>query len=102
MATATDQQVQQFVNERLRVRAEQLRAILAGMKDDKAAIDDVYAALVQQNPTWTDQRTDGPPYLLTGSDVLAYNAFINAVIPAIENNENWPVVLQGCVRPVGG
>jgi len=100
---ASDQQVQQFVNERVRVRAEQLRAVLLAMKDDKAAIDDVYDALdPPQNATWTDQRSDGPPYLLTPADVLAYNAFITAAIAFIEGHADWAVVQQGCVRPALG
>jgi hypothetical protein len=96
---ATNQQVQQYVNERVRVRAEQIRSLVLAMEDDKAAIDDVYANLTD-SPDWTDERTDGPPYLLTPSDVLAFNAFITDSIAALKNHASYAVVMQGCVRPV--
>ncbi len=97
---ATDQQVQQYVNERIRVRAEQCRALLNAMLDDKAAIDDVYAACAAQSPTWTDSRTDGPPHLLGPNDVLAYNSFITALIPNIRDAGDYASVARACVRPV--
>lgn len=101
MAVASDQQVQQYVNERVRVRSEQIRALRNAITDDIAAIDDVYEALTQQSPTWNDERSDGPPNLLTVSDVLAWNAFINATKTAWDGDGNLPVVLSACVRPVG-
>lgn len=66
MATAaTDVQVQNYSDSRVRPRAEEIRALYLACKDDKAAIDDVYTALTEQSPTWSDNRTDGPPHLLT-------------------------------------
>ena len=97
---ATDAQVQQYVNERVRVRAEQVRTLLNALVDDKAAIDDVYANVSDSESTWTDQRTDAPPYLLTRNDVLAYNTFITALIPHIRDAADYPAVLKACVRPV--
>jgi len=102
MAIATDQQVQAYVDQRIRVRAEQARAFLAALLDDKAAIDDVYAACNQGSPTWTDNRTDGPPHLLAPADVLSYNAFITALIPNIRDAADYPAVAKACVRPVSG
>jgi hypothetical protein len=96
--SATNQQVQQFVNERVRVRAEQIRNLLAAMKDDIASIGDVYAALAT-DPTWTDDRPDGPPFLLSPSDVLGWNAFVSDTITAMDAHGQLPVVLKGCVRP---
>jgi hypothetical protein len=98
---ATDQQVQQYVNERVRVRAEQCRALLNSLLDDKSAIDDVYAACNQGTPTWTDVRIDGPPHLLAPADVLSYNAFITALIPNIRDAADYPTIVRACVRPVG-
>lgn len=105
MARATDQQVQQYVNERVRVRAEQIRALLAALQDDKAAIDDIYAHVSGANDTpatWTDARSDGPPALLGPSDVLAYNSFITALIPNIRDAADYPAVVKACVRPFPG
>lgn len=96
---ATDGQVQQFVDQRLRPRAEQARAILALMTDDKAAIEGVYAALTQQSPTWTDSRTDVPTNV-TGNNVLAFNAFLTDLVAAIANHAQYPEVLKFCVRPL--
>jgi hypothetical protein len=101
VAIATDQQVQQFVNERLRVRAEQVRDLINAIIDDKAAIDDVYAACSQATPTWTDNRTDGPPVLLTPSDVLAYNSYITNLLPHLNEAADYAAVIKACVRPVG-
>lgn len=96
---ATDQQVQQFVNDRVRVRAEQIRALKNSLADDIAAIDDIYAALAS-DPTWTDNRTDGPPHLLTPSDVLGIHSFNVAMLAAINGHNQLPVVLKACSRPV--
>lgn len=102
MAAATDQQVQQFVNERIRVRAEQVRALAIALADDISAIDDVYAALNVGSPTWNDVRDDGPPHLLLPSDVLSFNTFMNDIRTAITGNAQYPIVLKACVRAVGG
>lgn len=109
---ATDQQVQTYVNERIRPRAEQCRALVNSLRDDKAAIDDVYAAVVQAEPTWADNRNDGPPKLLTPQDVLVYNAVISLLLKCVDGtatlqdvsdlHANWPVFMSACVRPVGG
>jgi hypothetical protein len=97
---ATDAQVQTFVNERVRPRAEQVRALLLAMEDDRAAFDDVYAALAQTSPTWADTRADGPPHLLTPADVLAWNTFLYDTIAAMRGNAQLAPVLAACVRPV--
>lgn len=98
---ATNEQVQQYVNSRVRPRCEQFRALYNSCKDDIASIADVYANL-NDNPDWVDARTDGPAHLLTPNDVLAWNAFINAFTALIEgpSASEWPIVIQGCVRPV--
>lgn len=107
---ATDQQVQQYVNERIRPRAEQFRAVVNACRDDKAAINDVYAAVVQADPTWSDDRPDGPPRLLTPQDVLVYNSVITLFLKVIDGtataqditdlSANWSVFQSACVRPV--
>jgi predicted TPR repeat methyltransferase len=107
---ATNEQVQTYVNERFRVRAEQFRAIYLAAKDDKAVMDDVYANVNDGGSTFSDTRTDGPPHLITRTDVLAYNTFLERFIAFIEGtltdlNKNeaagqWPVMQDACVRPV--
>lgn len=111
MAIATDQQVQTYVDQRVRPRCEQLRALALSVDDDKATLDDIYAALTQETPTWSDTRTDAPPHLLLPSDVLAWNTFITGVqklrdgtfADLTEANSfaaQWAVVLAACVRSV--
>lgn len=115
MAEATDAQMQAYANNRVRVRAEALRALRAGFLDDKAAIDDVYTRATGLN-RWTDARTDGPPHLLISGnsaspdDMLNYNAFISlfekfmtgtfaTVNEANSAAAEWTVLQRACVRP---
>lgn len=95
---ATNEQVQAYVNERVRPWSEQLRAVYLQAKDHKAAIDDVYANLTD-NPTWDDAHDGNPPHLLLPSDVLAWNAFVTEFIDLVEGDANYAKVLQACVRP---
>lgn len=96
---ATNAQVQQFVNERIRPRMEQMRALKIALDDDIAAIGDVYANLTN-SPDWTDGRTDAPPHLLTPNDILAINSLMNNVRDAIRDDANYGVGLTACVRAV--
>ncbi len=97
---ATHEQIQRWANERTRVRAEQIRALLLAMEDDRAAFDDIYAALIDPENDWADNRQDGPPNLLSKSDLLGVNAFIDAMKTAMNAHDQMPVVLKACVRPV--
>lgn len=107
---ATNQQVQTYVSNRIRVRAEQFRALVNSFRDDKAAIDDVYAACAQQSPTWTDTEAGGPPKLLTPQDVLVFNAFASLFLACVDGtataqnvadlHANLAVFQAACVRPV--
>lgn len=101
---ATNQQMQTFSDSRMRNRAELIRSLLAALKDDKANIGDEYEHASGANSiaaTWTDNRTDGPAHLAGPNDLLTYNSYITALINNIENAENFTVIMQLCVRPVG-
>lgn len=111
MAEANDAQMQQYADERVRVRAEQIRALYYACKDDKAVIDDVYARAAGANP-WADARTDGPPKLLASADVLNFNAFVTNLIAFVEGtfpdlatansgDDQWAALQDACVRPLG-
>lgn len=97
MAQATDTQVQRYADERLRPRAEQLIRILNALTDDRGAIDAVYDRLVN-GAAWTDARTDGPPALLSGSHLLAYNTFAADLIAFIQAHNSWGVVRSAAVN----
>lgn len=99
---ATDQQVQTFVNERIRLRAEAARSLALAYDDDISAIDDIYNALNIQSPSWSDQRADAPPHLLTPNDILAINSFIHDIRDAMKNHSQYPIILKACVRAVQG
>lgn len=101
MANATNAQVQAFVDNRIRPRCEQIRALRTAIADDIAAIDSVYAALTQATPTWVDTPTGAPPNLLAPADVLSVNTLLNDLKAAIDGNTRYPVALKACVRPVG-
>lgn len=104
MAIATDLQVQNYVDQRIRPISEQIRNLVANMNDIKATIDDVYAALQPaNNPTWTDTRDDGPPHLMSADDVLAINTIITDLLDpttGIAANAQYPIVEKACVNPV--
>lgn len=110
MAIATDQQVQTYANERIRVRAEAFRKLVAQCRDDKLAIEDVFEACAQQSPTWIDNRTDGPPSLLTPQDVLVYNTMLFMFLALVDGtltdqnksefSASWPQFQAACVRSV--
>lgn len=108
MAEATDTQMQVYADQRLRVRAESLRAIVASLRDDKASIDSVYARAAGVT-VWNDARTDGPPKLLASADFTNYNAVITSLLAVIDGtatatdiatiHNNWAVFQSACVRP---
>lgn len=108
---ANNAQVQSYVNERVRPRCEEIRNLYLRCKDDKNTIGDVYDNLQNggdgKDGEWTDQRSDNPPHLMTPSDVLAWNTFIDGFIKLVEGtfsekeaSQNFPVVLKSCVRTI--
>lgn len=94
---ATNAQVQAYVDQRLRPMVELARKLKLMLDDNIAVIDDVYANLTD-NPTWTDNRPDNPPHLLTPNDVLALNTFMNNVRDEIRDNAQLPIVLKACTH----
>lgn len=115
---ATDQQMQRFADERVRVFAERARALRIEAADHKAAIDDVYARAVGSE-RWNDARTDGPPHLLQSGDsaspddMLVFNSFISLLEKFFSGTfadlseansaaDQWAVLQDACVRPVQG
>lgn len=90
MPEATDVQMQSFCDQRIRPFAELWELLVVRAREHKAAIDDAYARAAGTN-AWADARTDGPPHLMQAGnsanpdDVLAFNAFISAVIDLADN-----------------
>lgn len=118
MAEATDTQMQQYANERVRPFAESFRGVLISARDHRSAIDDIYARAVG-SVRWNDNRTDGPPHLLQSGnsaspdDMLNFNTFVSSLLDIIDgvgtdatNAANlraaWAVLVDACVRPVNG
>jgi hypothetical protein len=117
MAVATNEQMQRYADERMRVRSEQFRNLRISAADDRAAIDDIYQRAVS-NSRWNDARTDGVPHLLQSGnnadpdDMLNFNSFLamfekfmagtfESLGEANSAAANWQVVQDACVRPVG-
>lgn len=106
---ATDVQMQVYCDTRLRPRAEQARALVAALRDDKSAIDAVYDRAAN-GAAWADARLDGPPKLLASSDVLVYNAVATLLLKCVDGTAtsqdisdlaaNWSVFQAACVRSV--
>lgn len=99
---ATDAQMQAYADQRIRVRAEQFRALINACRDDKAAIDAIYDRAAN-GAAWTDSRTD-PPKILGSQDALVFNAFISDFLAAVDSgamHNNLAVFQAACVRPVG-
>ncbi len=127
MPEASNQQMQTWGDQRQRVRAEQMRNLLALMLDDKASIDDIYARGAGSN-AWSDARSDGPPHLLQSGnsanpdDMLNYNAFLSSMKWLLTGagagdvahaggtaaqfqadvQAQYATLLRSCVRPVIG
>ena len=111
---ATAKQIQTFLNDRYRRRAEQIRSLLLAMEDDKLAFDAIYAELTDPNGKagWADDRTDGPPHLATANDMLAFNTVETALVDFLrgtlsadrikEASNQMPVVRRLCVTPLPG
>lgn len=83
MAAADNTQMQAYADQRVRVRAEVWRDLIAAVRDDKAAVDSVYERAVSAS-AWTDARTDGPPKKLASQDILSYNTFITLLLKLVD------------------
>lgn len=108
---ATDQQMQTYCDERIRPRAEQCRALVNALRDDKLAIDAAYDRAAN-GAAWSDARTDGPPKLLASADVLTYNTVITLLLKCVDGtatsqdvsdlHSNWAAFQSACVRAISG
>lgn len=95
---ATNQQVQNFVDQQVRPSCEAIRDLVFALQSALAQIGDVYAAVTEQSPTWTDTRTDGPPHLATPGDVVNWNGFATRLVAAATGDSQWSVIQNLCVR----
>lgn len=104
MADATNIQIQNWCNSRLRPHAALARSLVLAFLDDIASIAQVYAALTDTqnpNPPFVDSATT-TVYSLQASDILAFNAFMNDISTAMKNHASYPIVLAACVNPPQG
>lgn len=114
MAEATNAQCQTWANERVRPDSEMIRGLLLRIESNNASVGSVYERHAGSGG-WVDDRTDGPPNLLTGNDVLAFNTICVALAAILRgtlpndaakidacNNvaAQMAIVLKACVRPV--
>jgi hypothetical protein len=76
MAEATNAQMQQFCDQRLRTFAELLWGLFEVAADHRSLIDDPYARAVS-NSRWSDARTDGPPHLLQSGNSASPDDLLN-------------------------
>ena len=79
MSVATNQQVQNFSDQRARPACEQFVSLLANLQLILAQMADVNANLTASPPTtWTDSRADFPPHLATPSDLITLGNAVQA------------------------
>jgi len=113
MANATDIQMQSYMDQRIRPRAEQFRDLRNAVVDDQTAITDEFSR-ASNGPIWNDARTDGPPHLLASGpgsspdDLTNYNALCvtflalisgTATVTQITNFPGqWAIFMRACVR----
>lgn len=115
MPNATDAQMQAYMDQRVRPRAEQFRLLLSNVQDDETAITDEFAR-ASNGPIWNDARTDGPPHLLASGpgsspdDLTNYNAMAVTFLALVNGTATptqvsnfpgqWAIFQRACVRPV--
>jgi hypothetical protein len=115
MANATDVQMQAYMDQRVRPRAEAFREVLKMVQDDQTAITDEFAR-ASNGPIWNDARVDGPPHLLASGpgsspdDLTNYNALCVTFLALVNGTANatqisnfpgqWAIFQRACVRPV--
>lgn len=97
---ATNDQVQFYNDQRIRPWSKAFVAAYLQAKDDKAQIDDIYANVSAQSPTWVDANSSNSPHAATPSDVLAWNAFITDFITFVEGNANYSIVQKLNPSPI--
>ena len=73
MAAATNLQVQNYSDQKVRPLCEQFVQFVSNLQLALAQMTDINANLMS-SPTWTDTRTDGPPHLAQPSDLLTIAA----------------------------
>lgn len=99
MPNATNNEVQLWSDQRDRVRAEQIRALVISLQGDTgSAFESVFLNLTN-SPDWTDNRNDVPNNL-TPDNLLAINAFNADVLAFILAHASYPITQKACVRPV--
>jgi len=108
---ATNEQVQQFVNDRVRAWCEKARALLLLADDHRAAMDDVYVNL-SGSPDWIDAHDGHPPHLRLPPTCWRSNTAMERYRSSATARPwrrtwadfaaQWPIVLKLCVHaPLG-
>jgi hypothetical protein len=103
MPAATNAQVQQFCDERIRPHCELLRALFAIVEDDRNAMADVLLNVNDALSTWQDTRQDAPATLLVKADIQKYKRVCDDLIALKTTgsiSDEWPTVISACVRPL--
>lgn len=99
MSAATNAQVQTYVDTYIRPFCESARSVFNAAQNIRDSISDVYSNLSSSGTTWTDQRVDNPPHLMSASDVLAINTIVVDMLNYKSGEGQWPILLESCVRP---
>ena len=96
----TNAQAALLPNQRLRVRAEQLRAIYGSILDDVANYSGDLQAYFEPaaNSAWVDIRTD-VPHDVSAADIAAFQALLSS-LEASFSPATLALLAKFCVNPV--
>lgn len=83
---ATNQQVQDFIDSRVRQSCSDILLWILRRQNDAANLDDVYANL-SSSPTWTDARTAGVAHSAVPQDFFAWNTFIQGLLKVVVSGQ---------------
>ena len=98
MAEATLQQIQNESDQAVRPACQQWIVLLQKVEQALTMSGDIVTALNDPACTWADSRGDGPPHLLTKTDLLAIYAGTNS----LKNIVSGVGTLQDCANVAAG
>lgn len=87
-----------FVDERIRPRCEQIRALLHQMQDDRHTWNVVMSSII---PNTDEAIQSGTPRKLKGQDIYNIMTRLNELLGVLEAQWAMDIVEKACVRPLG-
>jgi hypothetical protein len=101
----TNEQAQLIINESIRPRCEQIRALKANLENDLALLSGEGGTFFDVSnggvgSTYTDLRGNTVPLLLTAADVVDIRAKIIGLLNVLQAASAMDSINRACVRPL--